>query len=146
VRLLMKEKGLRRTEPISLVELHSTACSFANGDMSHSQSRTIHEVSNILSRKIEETDDTRNQSYPVPVATRTTTMPNKHSVRLAVVFGLISSEIGSPILVKKNVRICNHCHHALKLISRYSGRRIVVGDSKIYHEFSDGSCCCGDYW
>lgn len=146
VRLLMKEKGLRRTEPISLVELHSTACSFANGDMSHSQSRTIHEVSDILSRKIEETDDTRNQSYPVPVATRTTTMPNKHSVRLAVVFGLISSEIGSPILVKKNVRICNHCHHALKLISRYSGRRIVVGDSKIYHEFSDGSCCCGDYW
>uniref|UniRef100_A0A0E0K8H5 DYW domain-containing protein n=1 Tax=Oryza punctata TaxID=4537 RepID=A0A0E0K8H5_ORYPU len=146
VRLLMKEKGLRRTEPRSLVELHGMACSFVNGDMSHSQSRTIHEVSDILSRKIEETDDTKNQSYPVPIATRRTTMPNKHSVRMAVVFGLISSEIGSPILVKKNVRICSHCHHALKLISRYSGRRIVVGDSKIYHEFSDGSCCCGDYW
>uniref|UniRef100_A0A0D9VP99 DYW domain-containing protein n=1 Tax=Leersia perrieri TaxID=77586 RepID=A0A0D9VP99_9ORYZ len=146
VRLLMKEKGLRRTEPRSLVEFHDMSCSFVNGDMSHSRSKTVHEVSDILSRKIGETDDTRNQSYPVSLASRRTTMPNKHSARLAVVFGLISSEIGSPILVKKNVRICNQCHHALKLISKYSRRRIVVGDTKIYHEFSDGSCCCGDYW
>ncbi|KAF0893296.1 hypothetical protein E2562_023935 [Oryza meyeriana var. granulata] len=87
VRLLMKEKGLRRTEPRSLVELHGMACCFANGDMSHSQSKTIHEVSDILSRKIGETDDTRNQSYPITLASRRTAKPNKHSVRLAVVFG-----------------------------------------------------------
>ncbi|XP_040378329.1 pentatricopeptide repeat-containing protein At4g35130, chloroplastic [Oryza brachyantha] len=146
VRLLMKEKGLQRTEPRSLVELYGIACSFANGDMSHPQSETIHEVSDIMSRRIGEKDDTRDQSYPVSFPSRRTTMPNKHSVRLAVIGGLISSEIGSPILVKKNVRICNHCHNALKLISKYSRRRIVVGDTKIYHEFSDGSCCCGDYW
>ncbi|KAL5218830.1 hypothetical protein ABZP36_019514 [Zizania latifolia] len=146
VRSLMNEKGLRKTDARSHVELHGMACSFVNGDMSHSQSKTIHEVCNILSRKIGEADFQSNQSYPISFASRRTTMPNKHSVRLAVVFGLISSEVGSPILVKKNVRICNHCHQALKLISKYSGRRIVVGDTKIYHEFSDGSCCCGDYW
>ncbi|KAL6660250.1 hypothetical protein ACP70R_002372 [Stipagrostis hirtigluma subsp. patula] len=147
VRSLMKEKGLQRTEARSLVELHGKECSFINDDMSHPQSEAIHELSDILSRKIGETlDGPSNLCDSVSSAARRTVMPNKHSVRLAVAFGLISSEVGTPILVKKNVRVCNHCHHALKLISRYSGRKIIVGDTKIYHVFSDGSCCCGDYW
>lgn len=146
IRSSMMEKGLRRTDARSIVELHGSSCSFVNGDMTHPQSKTIHEVSDVLSRKIGETDYPRNLSDPISLTSRRTIIPNKHSVRLAVVFGLISSEARAPILVKKNVRICNHCHHALKLISKYSRRRIVVGDTNIYHEFLDGSCCCGDYW
>uniref|UniRef100_A0ACD5WS23 Uncharacterized protein n=1 Tax=Avena sativa TaxID=4498 RepID=A0ACD5WS23_AVESA len=146
IKSLMTEKGLRRTDARSIVELHGVTCSFVNGDMTHPLSKTIHEVSDVLSRKIGETDDPRTRSDLISLTSRRTTTPNKHSVRLAVVFGLISSEARTPILVKKNVRICNDCHHALKLISKYSGRRIVVGDTNIYHEFSDGSCCCGDYW
>ncbi|XP_047084194.1 pentatricopeptide repeat-containing protein At4g35130, chloroplastic-like [Lolium rigidum] len=147
IKSLMTQKGLQRTDARSIVELHGVTCSFVNGDTTHPRSKTIHEVSDVLSRKIGETDDPRNQCDPISLtSTRRTTVPNKHSVRLAVIFGLISSEAGTPVLVKKNVRICNDCHHALKLISKYSGRRIVVGDTNIYHEFSDGSCCCGDYW
>jgi pentatricopeptide repeat protein len=147
IRSLMKEKGFRRTEARSLVELHDKECSFVNGDMSHPQSEEIHEFSDILSREIGETfDNPSNLSDLDPLAARRTVLPNKHSVRLAVAFGLISSEAGAPVLVKKNVRVCNQCHHALKLISKYSRRKIVVGDAKIYHVFSDGSCCCGDYW
>jgi pentatricopeptide repeat protein len=147
VRSLMKEKGLQRTEARSLVELHGKECSFVNGDMSHPQSEKIYEFSDKLSKEIGETfDDPRKLGGSVLSASDTTVFPNKHSVRLAVAFGLISSEVGTPILVKKNVRVCNHCHHALKLISRYSRRKIIAGDTKIYHVFSDGSCCCGDYW
>ncbi|KAG2554937.1 hypothetical protein PVAP13_9KG579900 [Panicum virgatum] len=147
IRSLMKEKGFRRTEARSLVELHDKECSFVNGDMSHPQSEEIHEFSDILSREIGETfDSPSNLSDSDPFASRKTVLPNKHSVRLAVAFGLIASEAGTPVLVKKNVRVCNHCHHALKLISKYSRRKIIVGDTKIYHVFSDGSCCCGDYW
>ncbi|XP_062209793.1 pentatricopeptide repeat-containing protein At4g35130, chloroplastic-like [Phragmites australis] len=147
IRSLMKDKGLQKTEARSLVELNGTECRFVNEDMSHPQSKAIHELSDILSRNIGETlDDSRNLRDAVTFESRRTLMPNKHSVRLAVAFGLISSEVGIPVLVKKNVRVCNYCHHALKLISKYSRRKIVVGDTKIYHVFSDGSCCCGDYW
>ncbi|CAN6314130.1 unnamed protein product [Urochloa humidicola] len=147
IRFLMKEKGFRRTEPRSLVELHDKECSFVNGDMSHPQSEQIHEFSDILSREIGETFDSPcNISDSDPSSAKRTVLPNKHSARLAVAFGLISTEAGAPVLVKKNVRVCNQCHHALKLISKYSRRKIVVGDTKIYHVFSDGSCCCGDYW
>ncbi|CAL4928915.1 unnamed protein product [Urochloa decumbens] len=146
-RSLMKEKGFRRTEPRSLVELHDKECSFVNGDMSHPQSEQIHEFSDILSREIGETFDSPcNLSNSDPSAIKRIVLPNKHSARLAVAFGLISTEAGAPVFVKKNVRVCNQCHHALKLISKYSRRKIVVGDTKIYHVFSDGSCCCGDYW
>ncbi|GJN30226.1 hypothetical protein PR202_gb18515 [Eleusine coracana subsp. coracana] len=147
VRSLMKEKGLRRTEARSLVELYGKECSFVNGDMSHPQSEKIHEFCDKLSREIGENFDDPSKIGGLPLsASDKTVLPNKHSVRMAVAFGLISSAVGTPILVKKNVRVCNHCHHALKLISSYSNRKIIVGDTKIYHVFSDGSCSCGDYW
>jgi hypothetical protein len=69
---------------------------------------------------------------------------------LGVAFGLIPSEVvGTLILVKKNVRVaCNHCHRAaLKVgIEVIDAREIIVGGTKIIHVFSDGPCCCGDYW
>nr|XP_034571027.1 pentatricopeptide repeat-containing protein At4g35130, chloroplastic-like [Setaria viridis] len=106
IRSLMKEKGFQRTEARSLVELHDKECSFVNGDMSHPQSEEIHELSDILSREIGETfDSPSNLSDSDPLASRRTVLPNKHSVRLAVAFGLISSEAGAPVLVKKNVRM-----------------------------------------
>ncbi|OEL27210.1 Pentatricopeptide repeat-containing protein [Dichanthelium oligosanthes] len=106
IRSLMKEKGFRRTEARSLVELHDKECSFVNGDMSHPRSEEVHELSDILSREIGETFDIpSNLSDSDPFASRRTVLPNKHSVRLAVAFGLISSEAGAPILVKKNVRM-----------------------------------------
>ncbi|XP_072957329.1 pentatricopeptide repeat-containing protein At4g35130, chloroplastic [Typha angustifolia] len=147
MRSLMKEEGVRKTTARSLVELHGNTCSFINGDMSQFQSHTIHEVSDILSRKIGETAyDPEIVFNPIDIAAKKANMANRHSVRLAVVFGLISSTIGTPILVRKNVRICNRCHHALKLISKCTRREIIVGDASIYHHFQDGSCCCGDYW
>ncbi|KAG8046993.1 hypothetical protein GUJ93_ZPchr0008g12908 [Zizania palustris] len=44
VRSLMNEKGLQKMDARILVELYGMAYSFVNGDMSHLQSTTIHEV------------------------------------------------------------------------------------------------------
>ncbi|KAJ3689774.1 hypothetical protein LUZ61_018938 [Rhynchospora tenuis] len=144
VRDLMSEKGLRKTDAVSLVELPTKQYSFVNSDMSHAESLVINEASDKLSTLIgmnlHKPDDVFDPIHIGEV------MTNRHSVRLAVVFGLISSRIGSPVLVKKNVRICDDCHDALKKISKFTCREIVIGDSSIYHHFCEGSCSCGDYW
>ncbi|KAL5988316.1 Pentatricopeptide repeat-containing protein [Asimina triloba] len=69
-----------------------------------------------------------------------------HSEKLAIAFGLISTEDGAPILVVKNLRICGDCHNAIKFISTIVGREITVRDAYRFHCFREGSCSCGDYW
>ncbi|XP_074586073.1 pentatricopeptide repeat-containing protein At4g35130, chloroplastic [Curcuma longa] len=144
---LMKQEGLEKTTVRSLVELGGQSCSFINGDRLHAQSSRIHEVSSILLNKIgEATYDPGNVFNPTDMVIKKNNSPNRHSVKLAVVFGLISSPVGIPVLVKKNGRICNRSHQAIKLISGFNGREIIVGDTKIYHHFINGRCTCGDYW
>ncbi|XP_039137841.1 pentatricopeptide repeat-containing protein At4g35130, chloroplastic isoform X1 [Dioscorea cayenensis subsp. rotundata] len=128
---LMKEQGIQRITARSMVELISKTCSFVDGDKTHKESYLIHKVFDILQSQISASEGS---------------LRRRHSVRLAVSFGLISSSVGMPILVKKNVRVCNECHSAMKVISKFSRREIIVGDSKIYHHFSNGICSCGDYW
>ncbi|KAF6157438.1 hypothetical protein GIB67_004376 [Kingdonia uniflora] len=69
-----------------------------------------------------------------------------HSERLAICYGLISTEPGTPIKVVKNLRICNNCHTMIKLVAKLTKRKIVVRDRNRFHHFEDGLCSCGDYW
>ena len=69
-----------------------------------------------------------------------------HSEKLAIAFGLISTPSDHVIRVAKNLRICGDCHAAIKIISRVTGRQIVVRDTNRFHCFIDGSCSCKDYW
>ncbi|EAY99111.1 hypothetical protein OsI_21070 [Oryza sativa Indica Group] len=69
-----------------------------------------------------------------------------HSEKLALAFGLIRTPKGEAIRIMKNVRICDDCHVAIKLISLATGRRIVVRDTVRFHCIEDGVCSCDDYW
>ncbi|KAE8767423.1 pentatricopeptide repeat-containing protein [Hordeum vulgare] len=92
IKSLMEEKGLRRTDPRSIIELHGISCRFVNRDMTHPESKMIQGVSKFVSGKIGEMRVPTNRSDPTSLESRRTTEPNKHSVRLAVVFGLISTK------------------------------------------------------
>ncbi|KAK1307213.1 Pentatricopeptide repeat-containing protein [Acorus calamus] len=70
----------------------------------------------------------------------------KHSEKLAVVFGLLSTPKGATIRIMKNLRVCNDCHNVMKLISKIENRKIVVRDRNRFHCFEGGLCSCGDYW
>ncbi|RVX17524.1 Pentatricopeptide repeat-containing protein [Vitis vinifera] len=63
-----------------------------------------------------------------------------HSEKLAIAFGLISTSEGTTIRVVKNLRICNDCHDAAKIISGIVKREIIVRDRSRFHHFKDGVC------
>ncbi|CBI18780.3 unnamed protein product, partial [Vitis vinifera] len=69
-----------------------------------------------------------------------------HSEKLALAFALLNTPTGSPIRIKKNIRVCGDCHAAIKFVSKVVDREIIVRDTNRFHRFRDGSCSCGDYW
>ncbi|KDP22505.1 hypothetical protein JCGZ_26336 [Jatropha curcas] len=69
-----------------------------------------------------------------------------HSEKLAVAFGLMKIDSGTIIRVTKNLRVCNDCHSAIKIISYIYERKIIVRDTNRFHHFEAGSCSCKDYW
>jgi len=69
-----------------------------------------------------------------------------HSERLAIAFGIISTPIGMPLRIFKNLRVCEDCPEAIKYISRAVDREIVVRDLYRFHHFKSGSCSCEDFW
>ncbi len=69
-----------------------------------------------------------------------------HSEKLAIAFGLINTAPGTPLRIRKNLRICNDCHTSTKFISKIVGRAIMVRDANRFHHFEDGVCSCMDYW
>ncbi|KAK9938770.1 hypothetical protein M0R45_015491 [Rubus argutus] len=69
-----------------------------------------------------------------------------HSEKLAIAFGLISTSPGTTIRIVKNLRVCNDCHEATKIISKIVEREIIVRDRSRFHHFKYGKCSCNDYW
>ncbi|PON93338.1 DYW domain containing protein [Trema orientale] len=69
-----------------------------------------------------------------------------HSEKLAVTFGLMSTEPGTSIRIVKSLRTCDDCHSALKAISTIYKRELIVRDRSRFHTFREGMCSCNDYW
>lgn len=69
-----------------------------------------------------------------------------HSEKLAIAFGLVKTKQGTVIRITKNLRTCNDCHSASKIISKVFGRALVIKDANRFHLFKDGICSCKDYW
>lgn len=148
IKFQMAKEGLEKSPGCSTVENNSKIYKFINLDMSHVNTDTMYDALSIMSRKIGEDIYIRSVSKlrPLDVIRKRSTSPEFHSVRLAICFGLIQVSLGSPVFVRKNVRICEACHSAAKKIAENTGREIVVGDQKMYHHFRNGRCSCRDYW
>ncbi|KAL6209198.1 hypothetical protein ACLB2K_020141 [Fragaria x ananassa] len=148
IKFHMKQKGLNKTIGCSFVESKCQPYRFINYDKSHVESNTIYDVLDIILRKIGEDKYVHNVTKfrPLDLKRKKENSPEHHSVRLAISYGLITTKLRHPVLVRKNTRICEDCHTAAKKVSEITKREIIVGDAKVFHHFRDGNCSCGDYW
>ncbi|EYU35808.1 hypothetical protein MIMGU_mgv1a021697mg, partial [Erythranthe guttata] len=148
VRKLMRKKGLKKTIAWSSVTVKGAVHEFVAGDETHHQSEKIYSMWNELLVHMRSKGYVPNTSVVLldVEEEEKEKVLFRHSEKLALVFGLISSPPGQTIRIFKNLRVCEDCHASFKLISEIVDREIVVRDRNRFHTFKDGSCSCRDYW
>ncbi|MBA0620250.1 hypothetical protein Godav_006006 [Gossypium davidsonii] len=148
IRTLMKDSGVQKEPGCSSIEVHNRVHEFLAGNLKHPKTKEIYEMLEAMNGWLKAHgytpqteivlhdigDEQKEQSLEV------------HSEKLALAYGLISTQPGTPIKIVKNLRVCSDCHAVTKLISKITGRKIVMRDRNRFHHFVNGSCSCGDYW
>lgn len=139
IRVMMRERRLRKDPGYSYVEYQGRNHLFVAGDGRHPQSKEIYAMLDKLEGLAKEDGEEENhkqqrENWAV------------HSERLAIAFALLNSSSNEEILVIKNLRICGDCHMFVKSVSKIVNCRFVVRDATRFHHFNGGSCSCNDYW
>lgn len=148
VREKMRGMNVHKTPGSSAIEIQSSIHEFVMGDRSHPHSKEIHEKLDELSMQMKLAGHvpTTNMVLHDICEEEKEHLLNMHSEKLAIAFGLISTVPGTPLRIVKNLRICEDCHSATKLISQIVGREIIIRDRIRFHYFNNGMCSCKDYW
>ncbi|KAJ9190008.1 hypothetical protein P3X46_001245 [Hevea brasiliensis] len=144
----MMDRGIKKIPGCSLIEMNGVVHEFVAGDQSHPQ------IKDIYLKLDEMTSDLKFSGYSPDTSEVFLDIGEEdkesalyqHSEKLAIAFGLISSENGSTIRIVKNLRMCVDCHQMAKLVSKVYEREVIVRDRTRFHHFRYGSCSCKDYW
>ncbi|KAL2509821.1 putative pentatricopeptide repeat-containing protein [Forsythia ovata] len=148
IRSLMNEKGIQKVPGYSWIEVDGIVHEFLVGDTSHPMSLKIYAKLSELAKELRAagyTPTTEFVLFDIEEEEKEHFL-GCHSEKLALAFGLISTGPKTIIRIVKNLRVCGDCHTAMKLISKITGREIIVRDTNRFHCFVDGSCSCKDYW
>ncbi|XP_058109733.1 pentatricopeptide repeat-containing protein At5g48910-like [Magnolia sinica] len=148
VRRTMKKKKIAKIPGCSMIEVDNRIHSFIVEDKSHWHSEEIHRMLGQMAHKLKlagHVPDTSKVLIDVDEEEKENALGH-HSEKVAIAFGLIKTAPGSPLRVVKNLRVCDDCHSAIKLVSKIYEREITVRDRNRFHHFREGSCSCGDYW
>lgn len=148
VRTLMKESGFEKEPGCSSIEVNNKVHEFLAGDLRHPKSREIYEMLEEINGWLKThgyTPQTDIVLHDLEDAQKERSL-GVHSEKLALAFGLITTKPGTTIKIVKNLRVCADCHAVTKLISKITGRKVVMRDRNRFHHFVNGLCSCGDYW
>ncbi|KAF9608195.1 hypothetical protein IFM89_007817 [Coptis chinensis] len=148
IRRLMKDRGVKKDQGSSWIQIKNKVHVFSAEDGSHPQKDVIYITMAKLWKEIKKrgfVPDTDAVLHDLDEEVKDQIL-SRHSEKLAIAFGLISTPENTTLRIMKNLRVCNDCHSAIKFISKVVGREIVVRDTTRFHHFKDGSCSCGDYW
>ncbi|RWR89671.1 pentatricopeptide repeat-containing-like protein [Cinnamomum micranthum f. kanehirae] len=148
VRGLMTQRRIEKSPGRSKIEVNGTIHEFVAGDSGHPEAERIYGKWDEIAEKL------RLEGYQPKLSevlldiedSDKASQLQHHSEKLAVAFGLISTNRESKILVVKNLRSCEDCHSAMKFVSKIFQREIIIRDRIRFHHFKNGVCSCGDYW
>ncbi|XAR69760.1 hypothetical protein NMG60_11001470 [Bertholletia excelsa] len=145
IRVMMRDRKLKKDPGYSYVDYEGKTHLFVAGDRSHPQIEKIYGMLDELEVLVEELGGSKKDGQDIrneePISGLAV-----HSEKLAVAFGLLNTGSGTEILVIKNLRICGDCHLFVKLVSKVVDRQFVVRDATRFHHFKGGACSCNDYW
>ncbi|KAJ6734567.1 PENTATRICOPEPTIDE REPEAT-CONTAINING PROTEIN [Salix purpurea] len=149
VREMMQTRRIRKEAGCSWVQVKNKIHTFvAGGGFKFRNSDEYKKVWNKLREAMEEVGYVTNTDvvlHDVNEETKAMWVCG-HSERLATVFSLLYTAAGMPIRITKNLRVCIDCHSWIKIVSRVTGRVIVLRDTNRFHHFKEGACSCNDYW
>ncbi|XP_057970511.1 putative pentatricopeptide repeat-containing protein At3g11460, mitochondrial [Malania oleifera] len=145
IRVMMRERKLRKEPGCSYVEHKGRMHLFLAGDRTHPQTEEIYRMLEHLEDLVKELGGSKSSDEERCDEELMTGM-GVHSEKLAIAFGLLNTEAGAEIVIIKNLRVCGDCHVFIKLVSKILDRHFVVRDATRFHHFEDGVCSCKDYW
>ncbi|KAG9159957.1 hypothetical protein Leryth_005706 [Lithospermum erythrorhizon] len=148
VRKLMRDRGVKKTPGRSIVTIKGAVHEFVAGDDTHPQSNEIAQTWDELLQLMKSKGYEPNTDVVLldVEESEKEKFLYRHSEKLALVSGLINTSEGETVRIMKNLRVCEDCHAAFKVISEIVDREIIVRDRNRFHCFKQGSCSCGDYW
>lgn len=148
VRKVMEDRGVKKEQGCTWVQIDGKVHSFVTEDRSHPQAREIYtELARLMNEIKREgyVPLTQNVLHDVGEQQKEEAI-SYHSEKLAIAYGILNTPPSTPIRIYKNLRVCADCHSASKFISKLAGREIIARDASRFHHFKDGLCSCGDYW
>jgi pentatricopeptide repeat protein len=148
VRETMKARGVRKQPGCSVIEVGGEVHEFFAGDKSHPMYDEIEMKLAEISKRLRQAGyvvDTNPVLFDIEEEEKEDAL-SKHSEKVAIAFGLITSKEGVPIRIVKNLRVCWDCHEVTKKISEIFNREIIVRDRNRFHHFKGGDCSCKGYW
>ncbi|KAL5556452.1 hypothetical protein UlMin_038688 [Ulmus minor] len=148
IRKSMKDKGVKKDQGFSWVQIRNTVHVFGVEDGTHPQKDAIYKMMEKIWKEIKKMGfipNTESVLHDLDEELKEQ-MLKHHSEKLAIAFGLISTPENTTLRIMKNLRVCNDCHSSIKFISKLVSREIIVRDATRFHHFKNGMCSCRDYW
>ncbi|XP_062214488.1 pentatricopeptide repeat-containing protein At2g22070-like [Phragmites australis] len=145
---LRKDKAVKKETGFSWIHIHNKVHVFGADDILHPQRDAIYKKAAGMWEEIKKAGFVPNLNsvlHDVDDELKEEIL-SRHSEKLAIAFGLISTPEKTTLRIMKNLRVCNDCHTAIKFISKVVDREIIVRDATRFHHFRDGFCSCKDYW
>ncbi|WOK91555.1 pentatricopeptide repeat-containing protein [Canna indica] len=148
IRRLMEDRGVKKTAGYSSITIVGQVHKFIAGDQMHPEIMEIQTMIGEMTKRLKSagySPITEQISLEMDEEEKEQALFT-HSEKMAIAFGIMKLPSNLPIHVIKNLRVCEDCHSAIKLISKIWNREIVVRDRSRFHHFRDANCSCNDFW